>query len=69
MAENDIQLDLGSEKPKPQVPLWMLLVAVLTFACFTATLVLQILERGYMRGQASSETDTYASQILIPPAP
>lgn len=69
MSDTSIELDLGAEKPKPQVPAWMLVIAIISFGCFTAALVLQILERNYMRGQASSETDTYASQVLIPPAP
>ncbi len=65
MAEDSLQLD-STEKPKPQAPLWMLIVALLGFACFTASLVLQILERNYMRGKATSETDTFAAQTLIP---
>jgi hypothetical protein len=69
MADENIELDLGAAKPKPQVPVWMLVIAIISFGCFTATLVLQILERGYMRGQSSSETDAFASQVLIPPAP
>ncbi len=61
-----IELDVSSKKAKSDVSVWMLLLTIVAFGCFTATIVLQYLEYAYMRGQMPNETDIYSGQVLIP---
>jgi hypothetical protein len=72
---DDINLDdlpdVNEEQAKPKVkspsPVWMVVMVIIAFICFAATLTFQILEYRYLRGASPSDTDPYAGQVLIRP--
>lgn len=68
MTDSDIEIDDAPKDPKAKsaVPVWMAVLVVVSFLCLVATVALQFMEYQYLRGASSSETDTYASRVLIP---
>ncbi len=67
MTDTAFELDIAPKKKKgPQVAGWMLAVNIIAFLGLAAVLSLVLIEKMYMRGELTSETDPRASEVLLP---
>jgi len=67
MTDSAFELDIAPKKKKgPQVEGWMVALNVIAFLGLVTVLSLLIIEKMYMRGEWTSETDPRAAEVLLP---